>query len=226
MSLQEQSRECPMCHRCSLEHTEAEINACWDAHLHNDYLEKVTRELRLSGRVSSQFGKHTFDKWVFDDEKQKYKTLQECKEWHFSKDTALYLYGSCGTGKTFAARCILFQAMQGGNTVAEVTAYDLLKRALRFEGMELTRQYEAAKYLLIDDFDKPNWDEKATAYIWQLFNTRAENGGRTILTSNFEPKNLRDIFAGQTGGNDTTVESMFQRLHPVTSIEIAGTSRR
>lgn len=232
MSLEIKIRQCPICHKGIAQHSDDEIIHCRDQDDLNHHSEQVTRELFKSHRVSRMFGKQTFENWVGVEKPgnigfmPEIKCVYGIKDWISTTNQSLYIHGECGTGKTYAARCVLYQAMQAGKSVAEITAYAMIKHSAMFQAEELLKPYERAQFLLIDDIDKPHWDSKALSFLWWLVNARADNGGRTIITSNVEPKKLRNVFAGTTSGNDSKLESIFQRLHPTTVVGMHGKSRR
>lgn len=221
MTLETKTRQCPICHKPLRGHSDDEMNTCRDKDDINHHCEQVTRELLQSGRVSRMFGKQTFENWHSNA-----TAIEYVRGWISSEAQSLYIHGECGTGKTYAARCVLYQALQANKSVAEITAYALIRHSALFGAEEIIRPYERAQFLLIDDIDKPHWDTKALSFLWYLVNARADNGGRTIITSNVEPDKLRNVFAGTTGGNESKLESIFQRLHPTTVIGMHGKSRR
>ena len=107
----------------------------------------------------------------------------------------------------------------------EITAYKMLRHEALFQNYEKSK-FETPQLLLIDDIDKAEWNTKSLNYLWSLLNERSNNGCRTIITSNVKPDNLRSVIGAGSEGNQSTVESAMQRLHPITTIEFKGKSIR
>lgn len=141
-------------------------------------------------------------------------------------ESSLYLCGPVGTGKTFAARCILTRAVSSLWTVAEITALDLFRLQRDFRRAEAYARLQRVRLLLLDDLDKTaDWTGARTEALWEIANERAEARRRTIITANTSPARLREHIAQQSG-HAGLVAAAFDRLLPLDVIEFAGASHR
>jgi DNA replication protein DnaC len=210
---------CTECGRECLVHTEAEIKNCWSQIQSKSWIAAETDYRKRRQDVSRQFGSQTFQYSEID-------YAPELTGWIDSDKTSLYIYGGCGTGKTYAGRSILHQALSQRKTVGEITAHRLLSMARRFDGHITTAKYSQFKFLMIDDIDKPDWTAKDVSFLWELLDSRATNGGRTVITSNVKPEDLRKVLNREPGANGSVIESALQRLAPVEVVELTGKSMR
>lgn len=212
-------KKCPECGRMSLDHSESEIEACWMHIKAAEWVRSRVSLMKMSGHVARSFGTQTFTESAIE-------YPQDIMGWIESDATSLYIYGACGVGKTYAARAILYDALTSRSTVGEVTAHHLIAMARRFDGHITTAKYAQFKYLLIDDIDKPKWSSADVRFLWDLLDARATNGGRTIITTNVKPEDLRKVLSDNDNSNGSIIESTLQRLAPVATVELTGKSLR
>jgi len=144
------------------------------------------------------------------------------RAWDFSKN--LYIYGTKGTGKTYMARCCLVAAFEAGKQIAEVNAVDFIN-ILRTEHARGVQFLQWPEVILFDDFDKGNWQSWAFAEFYALIGRRYDAGKRTIITTNASLAELVKQLSA-SGVNRTTVTAAFDRLFPVTVLEVTGKSLR
>jgi DNA replication protein DnaC len=222
------ARPCPECGQILADHDDAKLDYCWIAMQSKKRISESIKDLVSSRRISPRFGESRFDVASTEIIDKNVEAWERCEAWLDSDFTGLYLWGKPGTGKTYAARCILYHAMaELTATPMEVTAYDLIARASQnWDNADYLRRAETSRFLLIDDIDKVDWRPKDLSYLWALLNTRAENLARTIITTNVSPQNFRDVFSTAGIGNDSKVEATLQRLHPIDTVEFVGGSIR
>jgi len=217
--------KCPACSREIRLHDTDEMNMCWDDMVKEKEMAEAIKELKRVGSVSAKFGEHTFGKSNRGYIRDYISAWIQSKQWLNSDSVGLYLYGTQGTGKTYASRSVLYDALYDGRSVMEITAYKMLRHEALFQNYSQSK-FETPQLLLIDDIDKAEWNTKSLNYLWSLLNERSNNGCRTIITSNVKPDKLRSVIGAGSEGNQSTIESAMQRLHPVTTIEFKGKSIR
>ena len=217
--------KCPVCNVEVRHHDENQATTCWDSMSKTKQVEEQVEALKRSGAVSQKFGQHTFEKSDKQYESNNYLSWTKARVWAPFDSVGLYLYGTQGTGKTYAARSVLYQALFYGKSVMEITAYKMLRHEALFKNY-VQNTFEMPHFLLIDDIDKAEWNTKSLNYLWSLLNERSNNGNRTIITSNVKPENLRSVIGAGSENNQSTIESAMQRLHPITTLEFKGKSIR
>lgn len=141
-------------------------------------------------------------------------------------DKNLWIFGTPGTSKTFAARCALNDYLAHGKTAAELSAHRLLDISRSFHPERDMRVYMDPNILLIEDIDKPIWTEDAISCLWRLIDARASQKLRLIITANARPDELRDQWRAKGRQNNSTISSMFERMLPMQRIETTGQSFR
>jgi DNA replication protein DnaC len=220
------------CGHCLVEliyHDEAQMIDCFEKLKHDDQNEEIVYALRQTGSVSSQFGEQT---WANADPEimagPNMEAWEDAKKWAFGDYVSAYMWGPPGTGKTYAARCLLYESMDQRNSVTEITAYNMLKNERGFSTQYKCALLEGCTTLLIDDIDKAIWDDRALMYLLNLLDTRSTAGGKTLITSNVAPGyNLRTVLSGSSSStNGSIIEAAMQRLHPTLTINFAGESIR
>ena len=227
MRFLQQTDKCPHCDIEIRHHDPEQYADCIDSLEHDDQSKVITDTLKSSRMVSQKFGVETFHdarpEFIGDNR----TSWEEADCWIVGEDVGLYLWGPSGTGKSYAARSILYQAMDSSfrDSIYESSAYKIFSAMSRFDRDRFV-DLEYIRFLLIDDIDKMDWDSKAVSALWSLLNERINNQCRTIITSNVAPDKLRSVFVSGSGGNASKIESMMQRLHPIKVLEFKGESLR
>jgi DNA replication protein DnaC len=218
-------RECPACGVEMRHHDQEQITDCFEKTQMVDKIPTMILTAQGLGLVSRRFGKDTFGSSRADADDINAEAIAQCRGWIAGKNKGLYLWGAPGTGKTFVARAILYQAMRLDLSVMEITAYDMLEISTRYDRDMFRELLQKSDYLLIDDIDKPDWNSKNLSYLWSLLNARCEEPiGRTIITSNYDSIGLRSLFAGN--GNQSKINATLERMAPTMEIEFKGESWR
>lgn len=145
-------------------------------------------------------------------------TLTECKqlpaklldfgeEWANSyPPKSLYLYGDYGSGKTTFAFALIRQLIRKINGCGYfwpnyLTGRQLdsaLLKAVKTDGgdeWELEK-YSTSELLFVDDIDKVSATERFKLQLFEIINRRLINNKPTIITSNFEPRELGNLIDG------------------------------
>ena len=98
--------------------------------------------------------------------------------------TWLGLCGAKGTGKSVAATWAIREVIRGGSTGAFVRAGELVKLSQFDSGAAEVAWLKRVHLLVVDDFGTELLSDYARAVLHEVFDTRHENYGRTIITSN------------------------------------------
>ncbi len=225
--IQEDTGDCSFCGRRKRDHSDAELDLCWYEIEHSKVVEERINAAKATGLISPKFGVQTFkasDRAIVERNRNAWI---KAFLWVAGDYRAMYVWGTPGTGKTYLARCVAFEYITRRDaSVCEVTAYQMLKQAVKFEPGAFVKTIERCGLLIIDDIDKVAWNQTGLSFLWSLLNARYENGGRTIITSNVPAKNFRELFTNVDGANLSVVEATLQRLHKILTIEITGGSAR
>ena len=107
---------------------------------------------------------------------------------------SLYLYGKCGTGKTFLASIIALGFISDGNRVIFGDVPTLLGELKRqFDGgdaLSILDTYTACDLLVLDDLGAGLLSEWGVGIVYQIINARCNTSKRLVVTSNFDYKGL------------------------------------
>lgn len=134
------------------------------------------------------------------------KVLRRCEKYCniadevLSKGYGLYIYGSCGTGKTHLTACMCNDLLNQYQQCMFTNITDMTKKIMStFSGKgdteEVIRKYVDVDFLFIDDIgievvkkdDGNNWLQRQ---IYEIVNLRYNNLKPTIFTSNYSPAEL------------------------------------
>lgn len=146
-----------------------------------------------------------------------------------------YLYGDLGVGKSYLAACVSNRMAKEGKSVAFVhvpTLFNHLKQQFgNNKAQEQTlNQLRKTKLLVLDDLGA----EPITAWgrdeiLLSILNDRLENRRKTIITSNYKPEMLYDLYRLDTRGVSDEIRSnrLVDRIKALTkSYQITGSNRR
>lgn len=144
------------------------------------------------------------------------QTFDDIAGWCASPTSNLMLLGPVGVGKTFAAFAVARHLMEAGSAVAWWPTVELFDGLRPDGGVDVDRPARA-EYLLLDDLGGEKPSEWVAERLYLILNRRWLDGRPTIVTSNLEPAQLREVIGART----------YDRLrdHAV-AVRFAGASRR
>lgn len=163
---------------------------------------KTITKKEISGQSSPSQGVIPQKTLDFMPELYKNSWIEDCdikiKEWMVKEKKrekmGLYIYGSCGTGKTYALyalyrNCVLLQFPCCIENTVELLR--LFKRDFKYENESNFEYYLGYKGLLfIDDIGAEKNTEFVDETLYHLINTRNEKMLPTFFTSNLSLKEL------------------------------------
>ena len=180
-------------------------------------------------RQSAGFSDKAMETWTFaNDDMANPKLTQVMQKYveefpKLRKDgIGLLLWGSVGTGKTYAAACIVNALIDKGYPCM-ITSFSRIANIL--QGMREGKQEYLDKLnsfplLVLDDLGAERKSEYMQEQVFNVIDNRYRMNLPIIVTTNMsmaEMKNMADI------GNTRIYDRILERCHPV---EMNGTSRR
>jgi len=155
------------------------------------------------------------------------KTYAEQFDRFYKQSKGLLLYGTNGTGKTFAAICVANALLDRGYTVLCTSAVILVNCiGSTFEKQEYIRSLNTYKLLVIDDLGAERDTETAQQYIFDVIDSRYRSGKPVIITTNLTGPELENPM-NKAEKPDAAKRRIYSRLmemcHP---IEVNGADRR
>lgn len=169
----------------------------------NSSIENIIKEENFYNFNLKLFRKSTMD----DEEISPYENMKEIKDelYEYAKTFGtdsenLYIYGPVGTGKTYLLNCIAKEVMDRGLSVVYLSESDLVSDILehRFAYSEnklrLRNKIDmiyTADLLIIDDLGANNTNDTSISAILEALNKRLVNRLPVIISSNFNPEDLR-----------------------------------
>ena len=191
----------------------------------NEYLasEKEKREVKRNARIrmlGEKFVDATFDNaMIVDDNK---KVMEICRRYSesFEKmqemNQGLLLMGSSGTGKTYAASCIVNALLDKGKRCMVVNAVDMAKELNAFAkdgATEYEDRLTRADLLVIDDFGAERSTKFSTERMYKAINIRYLSGKPLILTTNITSSAA--FFEDATQEQKRIYDRLFENCTPV-----------
>lgn len=139
----------------------------------------------------------------------------------------LYLWGPSGTGKTYAAACILSEALVNSKSISVTTGLHMAHHGDAYGSEGLVDAWRSVGILLIDDIDKGPWGPRNLSIMHYVFDGRATNHKPMIITSNLSPLGFIDMISEcAPEWNQSYVDSIAGRMNPCTKLEFTGESLR
>lgn len=142
---------------------------------------------------------------VFDIAKKAREKAEKFADTFDETGANLYIYGAAGTGKTFLSSCIANRALDRGLGVYYASAFGLLDMLERikfgkYTEDELASAENAENYaynvdlLIIDDVGTEFVTAYSAAALFNIINTRLTKGKSTVISSNFGPAKIDEIY--------------------------------
>ncbi len=159
--------------------------------------------LRESGFNSlEKFEETKFD--IFENSEYMKKVYSKMKEWcnsNFDK-LLIFLSGGTGVGKTHLSKCMANELMQNGHLVTLTTAFRMNQDFMKSyssrdidEKQALLEKYLSSEILFIDDLGTELIQKGVTVnFLYQVLNERKANRLPTVITSNLDLKDIRDLY--------------------------------
>lgn len=187
-----------------------------------DFGRKI-KDLRRTG-----FPESNMQEWTFENDdmtnsrvtnamKKYVENFDEMKK----QGKGLLLYGSCGTGKTYAA-CEVANALIDKGYPVLVTNFARIINALQatFEKQEHIDSFNRFSLLVIDDLSAERDTSFANEQVFQIIDARYRTKLPMIITTNLSIEALK---APQDISKQRIYDRILERCHP---IKIAGESKR
>lgn len=134
----------------------------------------------------------------------------------------LYIVGPVGSGKTWTACSVLSVLSADGQTARFCTVADVMEAARGFEPMD---RFSDPRFLVIDDMGKEAPTSFALERLFALVDKRYASTRPTIVTTQFEPKELAKRLA--SNGDIETANAIVSRLFGDSQVvRLTGEDRR
>ena len=185
--------------------------------------------LKIESNRRASFPKSEMGSWTFEqDDGTDERTIRAMRNYveHFpqlkERGKGLLLYGPCGTGKTFAAACVVNALLEKGHTCL-MTNFSRIANTLsgmyqgKQEYLDSLNRYEL---LVLDDLGAERNTEFMNETVYNIVDARYRANLPLIVTSNLTGEELKHP-------KDITEQRVFNRIlercHP---IEVNGADRR
>lgn len=196
------SKYCPT---CASDESKAEEKAKKEKE-NQEAIERRNRNLIDAGVSKRNLGK-TFDSFIVNNEGQ-HKALEACKQ--FAADVSnsrpannMFFIGSVGTGKTHLASSII-QELYDTKRVRMIRVIELIRilKETWQRGAESTERdvisfFGSIDVLILDEVGIQFGSETERMFMFDIINTRYDNMLPTILISNLDINNLKEILGEQ-----------------------------
>ena len=195
---------------------------------------KRLRQECFKARIPSKYVGKTFNDYESSDANK--DALRKAR-WYVAKhpSRSLYLYGACGTGKTFLAALIAQEYIREyrGVIFGDVpTLLDEVKRTFNGQGdaQAIIDGYGACDLLILDDFGAGQVTEWSAGVLYRIINRRYNARLPTVITSNFDYAGLEERLTAKGKLKDAadafTSERIISRLNEMCIPAFLGTLDR
>ena len=170
----------------------------------------------------------TFQKSLAEVEARNPTAWSTVRHWHIDLKN-LWIQGPPGSGKTFMARCLLnYFAGCTSDThsqdkrvlAGEISATEFKCQAERFDKRERLKYLREIHLALFDDLDKPLWSPGSLDELRDTLGSLRDRKCRVVVTTNMTISELQQRLTRMHPYNTTLVEAVFERLAPMTVIEL------
>jgi len=175
------------------------------------YLFDLELEYRWQNRIAMCFkkskliGKSTIDQFDFNyhrSRKEQKSKILDLTSLSFLKHKAdVILIGNPGTGKSFLAKCIAYQATQAGKKVLFTTAMDMINHLIAAEAdqslLKKLHLYQSQDLLVIDEIGYLPLGQQGSNLFFQVISHRHELKS-TMITTNLPFAQWGNIFDSTT----------------------------
>ena len=191
----------------------------WDDR-RNRYVERAIRVAGFRYKASLEQVDYGIDRGLDKNEVHRLAGLDFVKE---HKD--LFITGSTGTGKSYLATALGYQACQSGYKVMYVNTAKLMGqlKLAKAKGTILAelKRIERADLLILDDFGLQPFDAQSRASLLDIIEDRHQKRS-TVVTSQIPVKEWYDII-----GEKTIADAILDRIvHHSLRVELYGESLR
>lgn len=186
-------------------------------------LQRIQR-LRMQG-----FDKAEMQRWTFDTDDRQQPQVRRAMQAYVDgfpdfrgSGSGLLLYGSVGTGKTFAAACAANALIDQGVPVLMTNFSRIINRIqASFDGrQEYIDSFNAFDLLIIDDLAAERQTEYVNEIVYSVIDARYRAGLPMIITTNIS---ARDMERETDLARQRIYSRILERCHP---IKVEGGDRR
>ena len=191
--------------------------------------EQEQRRQRIERLRIQGFDRAEMQRWTFDtDDGQQPQVRQAMRvyadgfEGFRESGSGLLLYGSVGTGKTFAAACVANALIDRGVPVLMTNFSRIINRIQSsFEGrQEYLDSFSDFDLLIIDDLSAERQTEFVNEIVYSVIDARYRTGLPMIITTNIS---ARDMERETDLARQRIYSRILERCHP---IKVEGGDRR
>lgn len=156
-------------------------------------------------------------------EKRNPVAFKRARAWRMTEN--LWIYGHIGAGKTFLAECLLDMVQQDFNArVLFASAQMILRWNQKDSPNTVFPVAQVRGVLAVDDIDK--LDPRLIPRFYELMEARSRKALPTIVTANTSNGRSRSFFEKHSPDNPGMALAAFDRLKPLSVIELRGKSLR